>query len=224
MVAVNDPASGSNKVLRVEYPAGSRNPEANPQGGLGFKADPLSIDGNVKKVRLEYSVYFPKSFDFVRGGKLPGLYGGNGDCTGGSDSKGCFTARLMWREDGIGEVYAYLPESKQSKELCEDDNNICNPDYGFSIGRGTFQFKKGEWNHITETITMNTPGKQNGVMTLTMNGKKVIDEKNIVYRTNTNGRVVGIMFHTFFGGNDDSWSSTKNQFAYFKNFGLVAMY
>lgn len=27
------------------------------------------------------------------GGKLPGIYGGNGECTGGDESGSCFTSR-----------------------------------------------------------------------------------------------------------------------------------
>lgn len=80
-------------VLRVKYPANSRNPEVTPIGGLGFLAEPLNITKNEKVVSFQYSVYFPKGFDFVRGGKLPGLYGGHGECTGGSSSTACFTTR-----------------------------------------------------------------------------------------------------------------------------------
>lgn len=67
-VLVKDP-SGKKKDLhlRVVYPKGTRNPEASPVGGLGFKAEPLTIDNKVKTVEFQYSVYFPKGFDFVRG-------------------------------------------------------------------------------------------------------------------------------------------------------------
>jgi hypothetical protein len=57
--------------------------------------------------RLKYSVYFPDNFDWVHGGKLPGLHGGNMHCTGDSDKpngRNCFSTRLMWREGGAGYV------------------------------------------------------------------------------------------------------------------------
>ncbi|XP_050413617.1 uncharacterized protein LOC126828082 [Patella vulgata] len=41
------------------------------------------------------------------GGKLPGLFG---DCSGGRHSTTCFSARLMWREKGDGEIYVYMPD------------------------------------------------------------------------------------------------------------------
>jgi hypothetical protein len=52
---------------------------------------------------VEYEVYFPKNFDFVMGGKLPGMHGGNLQCSGYSsipNGNNCFSTRLMWRENG----------------------------------------------------------------------------------------------------------------------------
>lgn len=93
-VVVRDPTHKTKDlVLRVVYPAKSRNPEVSPNGGLGFIANPISISNSAKTVSFQYSVYFPKGFDFVRGGKMPGLYGGHGECTGGTDQKTCFTTR-----------------------------------------------------------------------------------------------------------------------------------
>lgn len=57
-------------VLRVKYNAHSRNPEVNPIGGLGFLAEPLTATKSTKKVTFQYSVYFPKSFKFVKGKKF----------------------------------------------------------------------------------------------------------------------------------------------------------
>lgn len=48
-----------------------------------------------KNVTLEYSIFFPTGFDFVKGGKMPGLYGGHTGCSGGQQSEDCFSTRLM---------------------------------------------------------------------------------------------------------------------------------
>lgn len=92
---VKDPASNSDKtmVLRVEYPKGSSNPANEPQGGIGFYAQPVEFREEAKLVVLEYKVFFPKNFDFVKGGKLPGLYGGHEGCSGGADATSCFSTR-----------------------------------------------------------------------------------------------------------------------------------
>lgn len=98
----------------------------------------------------------------------------------------------MWRDDGLGEVYAYMPHSKQRKNLCDDKVNICNPDYGFSLGRGTFEFPTGKWVSVRQVLTMNTAGKQNGEISVYINGKRKMTEKKLVFRTHSTDRVVGI--------------------------------
>ena len=67
---------------------------------------------------------FGAEFEFVKGGKLPGLYGGHSRwrwgwggrcrCSGGAEVGDCWSLRFMWRRDGQGEVYAYLPNEQVS--------------------------------------------------------------------------------------------------------------
>lgn len=86
--AVDPPAHSTEKwdmgynSLQITYPKGSINPGNNPQGGAEFYAEPLDLR-TVTNTTLQYSVYFPHDFDFVKGGKLPGLYGGHKGCSGG---------------------------------------------------------------------------------------------------------------------------------------------
>jgi hypothetical protein len=98
----------------------------------------------------------------------------------------------MWRDEGAGEIYAYLPQSVQRNDLCDNKVNICNPDYGFSLGRSSFKFATGKWISIRQTLTMNSPHKRNGELTLHINGRRVLSEKKLVFRTNDTGRVAGI--------------------------------
>lgn len=98
----------------------------------------------------------------------------------------------MWRDEGYGEVYAYLPSNAQRYNLCDNKVNICNSDYGFSLGRGTFKFPTGEWISVRQVITLNTAGKKNGKLDVYLGGKKVMAEKELVFRNNASGRVVGI--------------------------------
>jgi hypothetical protein len=91
-------------MLQLIYPSGSVNPANRPQGGAEFYAAPLDIS-QASNVTLEYAVYFPEDFDWVKGGKLPGLFGGHESCSGGDDALDCFSTRLMWRAKGAGELY-----------------------------------------------------------------------------------------------------------------------
>jgi Polysaccharide lyase 14 len=91
-------------VIQLLYPAGSVNPGSELQGGVDLYANPLPMK-DAHNVTMEYSVFIDKDFDFVKGGKLPGLYGGHMGCSGGNIANDCFSTRLMWRPDGAGELY-----------------------------------------------------------------------------------------------------------------------
>ena len=94
----------SSSVLQLLYPEDSINPGTEPQGGADFYATPLDLH-NASSIALEYSVFFPIDFDWVLAGKLPGIVGGHKGCSGGDDAQTCFSTRLMWRQNGAGELY-----------------------------------------------------------------------------------------------------------------------
>ncbi len=69
-------------------------------------------------------MFFPTGFNFVKGGKLPGLYGGKASCTGGDPAVDCFSTRLMWRAEGQGELYLYANREAQDPAICADSTNM----------------------------------------------------------------------------------------------------
>jgi hypothetical protein len=189
-------------VLEVTYPKGSIDPAATtaPQGGAGF------LHPTAKKLSsgcLTYEVRFDPNFKFVKGGKLPGLYGGDAPA-GGADTQRGFSTRYMWRSGGAGEVYAYLPSKTGT--------------YGESIGRGSWSFVPGQWQRLEQEVAVNHPGQSDGVLRVWVDGKLAIEHTDMVYRTNNDVLVTGLMFSTFFGGHDPSWASPKTQQATFRNF------
>jgi len=107
----DDPATWANEatILQVFYPNGSINPARRPQGGSQFYAAPLDLR-HARSVTFAYSVFFPGDFDWVKGGKLPVLYGGRTGCSGGDAADDCFSTRLMWRTRGAGELYLVRPQ------------------------------------------------------------------------------------------------------------------
>jgi hypothetical protein len=82
---------------------------------------------------------------------MPGLYGGVNDavaktCSGGNYGNGdCWSARMMWREEGLGELYAYFPKLDSNKDILENvqPRTPANDTYGISVGRGSFIWKTG---------------------------------------------------------------------------------
>ena len=102
----DDPSTwtDASTMLQVFYPKDSTSPSKRPQGGSQFYAAPLDLQ-HARSATFAYSVFFPSDFDWVKGGKLPGLYGGRTGCSGGDAADDCFSTRLMWRRGGAGELY-----------------------------------------------------------------------------------------------------------------------
>ena len=214
LVAENEGATRLRHFLRVTFPKGSWSPANTkraevPVGGLGFFAT-CGIAPR-EQLHLRYYVRFPANFDFVKGGKLPGLYGGTSN-RGGAQPNGSdgFSARLMWRSKGDGEVYAYLPTS--------------NSQWGSSLGRGAWRFEAGVWTLIEQQLILNEPGKTNGSIKLWVDEKLVIDQAGLRLRDIPQLKINGIMFSTFFGGNDASWATPITTHIDFARFALSETY
>ena len=98
-------SSTSGPVLQVQYPAGSF--QDNDVGGAQMYALWNSSGSAFQSMMISYEVAFDSGFDWVKGGKLPGLRGGPdpNNCSGGNQANGtnCFSTRLMWRTNGAGE-------------------------------------------------------------------------------------------------------------------------
>ncbi|KAG9126077.1 hypothetical protein FRC07_005002 [Ceratobasidium sp. 392] len=222
-------------VLRVTYPAGSF---SNQTGGGAQFIQLWNTTSNMQSVILSYEVAFDSNFDFVKGGKLPGLRGGPDTlgCSGGRQPSGddCFSTRLMWRTAGSGEIYGYL---RPVNGICDTRNTRCNDDFGISLNRGqssftialartdgrssgSFAFQAGNWNRITMVVRLNTPGNvANGQLQLFYNDLLAISQSGIQFRTSDSIQSVsGLFFSTFFGGEDSSWASPVEQHTYFRNF------
>ncbi|TFK84349.1 polysaccharide lyase family 14 protein [Polyporus arcularius HHB13444] len=226
----------STRAWEALYPLGSINPgnKTAPHGGFGFYmhgpkqfAEALKRLGDGEEVALGYDVLFQDGFEWVKGGKLPGTYGGAGDhaygCTGGrqNDRCKCFNLRLMWRENGMGELYAYLPhESRNTERLLPiPPKSIKHPDYGFSVGRGAWTFNTGKWTRVLEVVKVNTVGKEDGEIRVYIDGQLRIHANGLILRTreSPDARVQGLHLQTFFGGNSPEWASPKDQRAWFAN-------
>ena len=199
-------------VLEVSFPKGSINPgnAQAPTGGAGFLyRGPVGRRDDTHAC-LSYEVMFPEQFEFGRGGKLPGLYGGAAPSGGANirEHPG-FSLRYMWRSGGVGEIYAYVPNKK-------------NPVYGESIGRGRFSFVRGRWLRLEQQIILNQPQMADGVLRVWEDGVQVIERQDIVYRTDAAVGISGLMFSTFFGGHDATWASPQDQSIRFRNIRLLA--
>lgn len=207
---VADPEGRFNRLLRAHYKAGSYDPGTAikgqaPLGGLQFTSRfaNASLPSSDRLV-LSFAVRFRDGFNFVRGGKLPGLYGGvprsGGKIPNGHDG---FSTRVVWQSQGKGALYAYLPTSVV---------------YGTVMGSGSWHFVPGKWMDISHAVRLNTPGSSNGEVAIWIDGVLVHKECHLTFRDTENLKIDGIFFSTFFDGNDPTWASVENNFVDFGQF------
>lgn len=204
--------------------------------GSGFKAKPLH-KFPTDHVILEYSVFFPKDFEFVKGGKLPGIGLGPGDdaATGSDWQDDLGSVRVMWREKGQGIAYLYLPLEIAKNGTRDGTIKAQGPEFESAAdgsldkhaGIDVFfkqddglQFVKGQWNTVKIQVKINAPGKSDGFLGLTINGK-TRDVKNVLYRKSKDIRINVALIIAFFGGSTMDWSAKKKEIISFKDFKLT---
>jgi hypothetical protein len=175
------------------YPSGSSSPSSGKPGGA--QAQLAIAGGPTDDVTLSYQIRFPVGFQWVKGGKLPGLCGGS--CWTGSDNgPGGWAARFMWRAGGAGEV------------LLSDATTTGD---GQDLSRGDWHYlADGAWHTLTEHVHMNTPGQANGWIEVTYDGALVANPTGIEFRASGDtDEIDSLMFSTFFGGDDSSWAPSS---------------
>jgi hypothetical protein len=195
-------ASDRGRSLRILYPKGSVGPG---QGGAQFF---IALAGAHDELSCSYRVRFASGFDFVRGGKLPGLVGGSHP-TGGHPDDGGFSARSMWRAGGAAVQYVYFPRQASTYGI---DLPYLSP------SGAPARFQPGTWHLVEQRIVMNTPGQANGVLQAWLDGHLVLDEHGRVWRLDDRVHIDAFYFSTFFGGNDPSWGATRDEVVDFDDF------
>lgn len=221
LTAVADPsAPGGGLALRVAYGRGS---SANscadcpgPGGGQFYTSfasagQPALAAASV--LYLRYYVKFPAGFDFGRGGKLPGLYGGPPGQESGGHHGQAFSTRYMWRDHQVAgslgtcsssvacaEVYLYTPQLSAG--------------YGRDIG-GSWNWQgDGHWHMIEQRVD-----RASGDITVWYDGAPVMSAGGVLGGA---GGIPfsGVLFSTFFGGHDTSWGPSVNEYADFADFAV----
>jgi len=249
-----------NKILQITIPKGTLS-----DGGSFWR---LKFPRDLDDVTFEYEIMFGKNFNFVRGGKLPGLGGGtSAGCKGTPEEhKNGFSARLMWREINFEKTLLLKKplgvENKKLKELIKSGasqkeilnqlNNIGNevikyewhlqdlvkqlhkaflvqylyyPDKGGRFGENEIYRHKNKklfiepnkWYTIKNRIKLSENPKEKDTVIAWVNGKKVMERKVDLRKKKSYG-INQVMFSLFFGGEDETWATTKKEKVYFRRF------
>lgn len=188
--------------LRVHYPQGGVGPA---DGGAQWQ---LVFTASHTELYCAYRLRFAPGFDFVKGGKLPGLAGGaantGGDKPTGSDG---WSARMMWRADG--EIVQYTYHVDQPTDYGEDMQ--------WDLG-GKRHFVPGQWHRLEHRVVMNTPGEHDGVLEGWLDGEQVFIREGLRFRDVDSFAVDLFYFSTFFGGSGDDWAPSQAEYVDFDEF------
>ncbi|QDT12096.1 polysaccharide lyase [Planctomycetes bacterium K23_9] len=207
--------------LSVLYPAGAVGPK---DGGAQWKLDLPSL---ATQVRLRYRVKFGEGFDFVRGGKLPGLAGGTAP-TGNTRATGYngWSARVMWRTDYEGlpgvvpQTTANLVQYVKHPTSGYDQTGRDEDDYYWHDDGVPIEVESGRWYLITQLVKLNTVGRSNGRIKVWIDGQRVLDQRDIEFRYTDRLKIDVMYFSTFFGGGSDDWAPSKDEVIFFDDFNI----
>ncbi|WP_291858230.1 polysaccharide lyase [Marinilabilia sp.] len=188
-------------VLKVFFPAGRFGPLPGTQWKVVFKS--------VETVFLKYKLFIPPDFDFVKGGKLPGLGGGTGN-TGGKVPSGSdgWSVRFMFKEQGEMCAYLYYPAMPDG--------------FGEKLflksGGSRFLLPKGKWLKIGLEVQMNETAKENGFIRCFIDDELMLERRGLQFRSTDKLKIDHLLFSTFFGGADFSYAPPKDCFLLYKDF------
>ncbi len=191
-------AAYSGHSLRLKYPAGtygSRNQAIQAR---------ISLAREYEEIYVSYRVRFAEDFEFVKGGKLPGLFGGAGNSGGNRpDGSDGWSGRMMWRRGGAAVQYVYHP----------DQPGIYGEDFPWDR-----RFEPGRWHTVEHRFVMNAPGRNDGVLQAWFDGAEVLYVNDLRFRDVSSFAISGFYISTFFGGGDDTWAPTKDEYISFDDF------
>lgn len=219
-----------NGIVRIDYVPGIF---GNKSGG-SFKAVPPGLPS--RKATLSYSLYIPDSFEWsptvitIPGGKFPGLCFGDtpeGCATGGKFSPTAGSYRAMWRANGqlIGYSYhavkgdpnnVYRMQAPEFQAVSQFSGTAGTNIWYKNPKDGPLQLVKGAWNTIAMTIDLGTPGKPDGMVSLTCNGKTK-SSGGVLFRESEAVKINSVDFVSFAGGGSVDWALKKPTYTLYKD-------
>lgn len=204
---------GGNRVLRVKYPAGCVGPNDSPVGCAIQVKWPLPETADTMWVT--YRLKFETGFEFVKGGKLPGLCGGS--CKTGGDPPTVgdgWSARIMWRTGGSVVQYMYFV----------DQTAQYGDDMKWDLTGTQKVFVPDSWDTVTTQIILNTipsgtsQGEKNGIIRSWFNRELSMDVDTLRLVDFDDQKIDLFYISTFHGGADASWAPTTDSYIRYDDF------
>ena len=191
----------SSNCLRIKIPQNT----FGPVPGLQWAT---SLNGSYKEVTLTYDFKFDKNFDFVKGGKLPGLAGGKAN-TGGKKPNGYdgWSARMMFWENG--KICCWLYHVNQPNKF--GDSLFLKEDGKY------FTLKTDKWYELKTYLKINHIDSSNGILECYLDNNLLMRKDNLVFTKTNNLKIDQFIFSIFLGGDNPSYKSFKDEYIYIDN-------
>jgi hypothetical protein len=189
IIRQNDDIENNTKVMRWIFPEGTYSPN---QGGGQFEAP---YNHHLDELYFSFNLKFKPGFEWVKGGKLPGVKGGEVPAPGDPDYPDDygFSASHMWTSEGGLMFYTYH----------HDKPGL----YGDGVVYNNFKFETGRWYNITMRIVLNTvsgsEGNYNGILEGYIDGKLYAQRTNLRFRNLGSIHIDKLKIYSFFGGGSD---------------------
>ena len=202
-----------NDVIRSWFDRKSGTSKDPGVGGFSFEAIPNGM--NRDAITFSWEVYYPRGFQFAKGGKFGGVHVGYGAASGGNFSTTGASNRVMWQTDGGAIAYIYPPLG-----LWQTVKGLDSKGYGSGFFNKELAktLKTDSWNSISLGTKLNTfkngVPQADGESYVSVNGNKQL-LRGINWRKSEDLKISSFDMGVFFGG---PIPSPVDQFCYFKNF------
>ncbi len=200
---IEDPMN-LDRSLRVRFPAGA-------YGGDSASSWLLRFDEPHDELWVSYRLRLDEDFDFVNGGRVPGLIGGalvNNSVPNGADG---WSTRGSWRSDGAIATYTYHMDQPESY----------GEHFEWDQPHGRY-FERGQWTRVEHHVRMNTPGDSDGLVECWLDGELALRVEGLRFRETDELAIDAFYFNTFFGGGSPEDAPSEEQQIDFDDFVVAA--
>jgi hypothetical protein len=198
-----------------------------------------------EQIRFSFKLFIDDSFPWGTemqkvAGKIIGLFIGTGDADGGDYSPTGASYRLTWQLNGGLAPYLYpqvrggfskkkqggqidwgrLDQSPEFQRVAHVSSGVhmFAPDSRTKkdINAWDLRLNKGQWNTLEMFVRLNTPGKQDGTLGITVNG--VTKQINSVRYRNDTAKINRVLVAPFFGGSTTEFAPVRDTKMWYADF------
>lgn len=192
-------------VLRVDMPKGDHYGTS-----LRYRFQNLGLSQPVG-LTSQYSLYFSPNFRVQgTGGKLPGPAGTYGQAGWGgrpANGKNGWSARALFKPSGNSDYPIQLAYYAYHADMEDRFGDVLEWTKG-----GNGQLARGRWYHLKETIKLNTPGENDGVLRGWVDGQLAFERTDMRFRDIADLKIQEFWFNVYYGGNNPSPSKNSIYF------------